>query len=587
MDNPALIETDSLLAVDVGTITTRAMLFDVVDGQYRFLAVGTAPTTAAAPYNDIGEGIRIAVDRLQDVTGRSLISVDERLIMPSQADGSGIDTFAATLSAGPPIKIVAVGLLDEVSLESARHLAASTYARIVANISINDRKKTDERIDAILQARPDVIVVAGGTDGGATQSLLQLIETVVQACLIFPESQRPEVLYAGNQSLVGHIESALENVTTLHLAANVRPTLELEQLGPARAELDKMVRNARINNVPGVQELDMWASGRLCSTASAFGRVIHFLSKIYDPAKGVLGVDVGASSTTVAAAFADDVIVGVYPEFGLGQGLPELLHQISIADIKRWFIVNVSDDYVQDYIYNKAIYPASLPVSKDELMIEQALVREVVRHAVAQVTKQYPQTAKRIRPDLLPWFEPIVVTGSAFTNAPSLGHCLLMLLDALQPSGVTTLVLDHNRLAAPLGAAANLNPVLVVQILETSTFTSLGTVISPIAAVRPGVPILRLRIIYDSGEETDVEVKQGTIEMLPLPQGQSANLQLRPLHRADVGMGGPGRGGTVRVVGGALGVVIDGRGRPLYLPDDISRRRELMRKWLWTLGGRF
>jgi hypothetical protein len=160
-----------------------------------------------------------------------------------------------------------------------------------------------------------------------------------------------------------------------------------------------------------------------------------------------------------------------------------------------------------------------------------------------------------------------------------------MLLDALQPCGVTTLVLDRNRLAAPLGAAAGINPILVVQVLESSTFASLGTVISPITNVRPGVPVLRLRMTYKSGKETDLEIKHGTMELLPLPQGQSANIRLQPLHRADVGMGGPGRGGTVRVVGGALGVIVDSRGRPLHLPKDIGQRRELMKKWKLTLGG--
>jgi hypothetical protein len=47
---PALVvDFDSLLAVDVGTITTHAVLFDVVEGHHRFVASGEAYTTAAAP----------------------------------------------------------------------------------------------------------------------------------------------------------------------------------------------------------------------------------------------------------------------------------------------------------------------------------------------------------------------------------------------------------------------------------------------------------------------------------------------------------------------------------------------------------
>lgn len=82
-----------------------------------------------------------------------------------------------------------------------------------------------------------------------------------------------------------------------------------------------------------------------------------------------------------------------------------------------------------------------------------------------------------------------------------------------------------------------------------------------------------------------MEIKQGTLDVLPLAAGRSARLNLIPLHRAEVGMGGPGRGGSLKVTGGALGVVIDARGRPLRLPSDPGRRGELYKRWLWMLGG--
>jgi hypothetical protein len=159
------------------------------------------------------------------------------------------------------------------------------------------------------------------------------------------------------------------------------------------------------------------------------------------------------------------------------------------------------------------------------------------------------------------------------------------LLDAVQATSITTLVLDQHNLAAALGAIAAINPYLSVQVLESSAFLSLATVITPIARVRPGTPVLRLRVTYSSGDETSLEIKQGTLEALPIPMGETARLRLQPLHRADVGMGGAGRGGSVKVVGGVLGVVIDARGRPTLLPKDSSRRQELYKKWLWTLGG--
>jgi hypothetical protein len=480
---------------------------------------------------------------------------------------------------------MAVGLLEDISLESARRLANTTYATVVETLGLNDRRRPEERLDAILRVRPDVIVMAGGTDDGAWNSVLRLAESVSLACSLLPLDQRPEVLFAGNQSLAEEIRNRLGHSVRYYVAPNVRPTIETEQLEPAQARLGEIYRSVRARQLPGVSELDDWSGKRLWSTAAAFGRMVRFLSKVYDPAKGVLGVDVGASATTIAAAFAGELKMGVYPQFGIGSGAAGLLECSPLSAVMRWLPTEVSEDYVRDYVYNKAAQPASLPATQEDLAIEQALARQAIRSSLALAETGFPRAAQRPGAGVLPWFEPILAAGSVLTRSPSYAHSLLMLLDAIQPAGITTLVLDQNSLTPALGAAASMYPILAVQVLESSAFLSLATVVCPVSNARPGTPILRLRVAYESGDETSFDIKQGAVEALPLPMGQAARLRLQPLHRSDVGMGGPGRGGSVRVVGGALGVVIDGRGRPLHLPDDVFRRQELYKKWLWTLGG--
>ena len=208
-----MIEGDSLLAVDIGAATTRAVLFDVVEGQYRFVASGHSPSTAEAPFKDVSEGVRNAIAHLQTVTGRNLLDVNRGLIAPSQSDGSGVDSFVATLSAGPTLKAVIVGLLADVSLESARRLTETIYARLVDSIGLNDHRRSDELIDNILRQCPDVIVVTGGTDGGASRSIQKMLEPIGLACYLMPAEKRPAVLYAGNQKMEAEVttsESLLE-----------------------------------------------------------------------------------------------------------------------------------------------------------------------------------------------------------------------------------------------------------------------------------------------------------------------------------------------------------------------------------------
>jgi hypothetical protein len=87
-----------------------------------------------------------------------------------------------------------------------------------------------------------------------------------------------------------------------------------------------------------------------------------------------------------------------------------------------------------------------------------------------------------------------------------------------------------------------------------------------------------------TGEERKIDVKQGMLTTIPLEIGQRAELHLQPLLRYDVGLGGPGRGGTLKVVGGMMGVVIDARGRPLELPDDPGKRLGTVQRWHAVMG---
>ncbi|MFZ5909058.1 MAG: glutamate mutase L, partial [Chloroflexota bacterium] len=190
----SLIEDSSLLAVNVGASSTRAALFDVVDGEYRFIAYGQAPSTTEAPFKNISLGVRQAIANLQSVAGRTILDADQRLITPTQPNGFGVDALAVTLSAGPILRAVVVGLLSDVSLESARKLAETAYLHIVETIDLNDHRKPDEQLDAVLHARPDVVILAGGTVGGASRSIQKIIESIGLACYLMPPEKRPAVL---------------------------------------------------------------------------------------------------------------------------------------------------------------------------------------------------------------------------------------------------------------------------------------------------------------------------------------------------------------------------------------------------------
>jgi hypothetical protein len=581
----SLVDGNSILAVDVGAANTRAVMFDVVEGEYRFVASGTAPSTAEAPVKDVSEGVRNAITNLQTLLGKSLLNDSRDLITPSQPDGSGVDGMVVTLSAGPTIKAVLVGLLKDVSLESARKLAESTYVRIVETVGLNDHRKAEQQIDSILRAQPDLVVIAGGTDGGASRSIKKLLEPIGLAGFLLPQEKLPSVLFAGNEKIAEEVKTLIGSFSTaLKVSPNVRPSLDTEDLEPAQGELARLVMNIRKRQIKGVDVLDLWSGGYLLPTAYAAGRMVRFLAKVYSADKGILSVDLGASAAVISAGFKSKFTSNVYPQFGLGENLARLLNHTTLEDIMRWSPLDIPLDVLRDYLYQKALYPSTIAATKEDLVLSQIVARQALYLAMHSARHDFPRDASRLKPGLTPLFDPILAGGGALSDASRPGQGLLLLLDSLQPVGISTVILDQNNLLPLLGAAAAQNSILPVQVIESGAFLSVGTIVVPVVSASYGTPILRATLTYENGAEARVDLKYGSLETLPLSSGEAGKLTIKCLRGADVGFG-PGRGGTISVTGGALGVIFDGRGRPLILPSDPVGRRDYIKKWNWTLGG--
>ena len=400
-----------------------------------------------------------------------------------------------------------------------------------------------------------------------------------------PKDKRPEILFAGNQEMAEAVRETLQPLSSgFQTTSNIRPSVATEDLHSARTALAKSFIDIRKKQIPGIDALDMWAGGRTLPSAFAEGRIVHLLSKLYDAEKALLSVNLGASATTFSIGYNNQLQTKIYPHLSMGTSVSELLNYSTVEDIAQWMSIETSVKSINDYIYTKALYPNSIPATKEDLQIEQALGRESLRVATKNTLKKLSDDMPTLKKGLLPLFEIILAGGSVLSNAPTFGQSLLILLDALQPTGVTTITLDKNNLLPALGATADINSILPVQALETGAFINLATVVSPVSSARYGSNILKVSLQRSDGSVSTEEIKQGGFKLFPLRIGETAELSLQPLRRTNIGRGA-GKKITTKVSGSALGIVLDGRGRPLDLTSDDVRRRELIKKWLWTLGG--
>jgi hypothetical protein len=578
-------DAEVFLAVDVGSVNTRASLFDIVDGRYRLVATSESNSTVGPPLFDLSEGVRIAMDRVQEITGRRMVDESEALIMPTTGYGAGIDLLVASISAGPPVRTILAGLMPGVSMASAKRLAESAYLKVVGEISIVDERRIEEQIDLIHSSIPDLILIVGGTDGGASDPLFQLVEVIKVAIGLLPEGRKPRVVFSGNRTLGALVVDRLADRCTVTITRNVRPDLEKEDLAPARLKLSETLHEIRSGRVTGYDELQLWTGGSLIPTAEAFGRLVRYLSKIYDPDKGVLGIDLGASHTTIAAGFEGQLNLSVNSELGAGTVITGILERGNMAEIMRWLPNAVSASAVRDYIYNKSLHPGSIPATIEDLHLEYAIVRQLIRSSLLDARKTWPEGKSIQSQFLLPQVEPIVVSGATLARAPKMAYTALLVLDAIQPTGVSTIVLDPYSLASAMGAAAGPLPMATVQLLEAGVLVSLGTVISAVGKGRVGRPVMAYRLEAEDGAPAvSGEVNFGQIAVLPLGQGKFGRLSIRPERGFEVGFGTPGRSGTLRVSGGRVGVIIDARGRPLALPEDPAKALDANQRWLWEIG---
>ena len=581
----------SILLADCGTVMTKAALLDRVAGQYRLVGQAENPTTLEFPWLDVTVGIQHAVERIGAATGRRFFDETGDLVFPEQVDGDGVDALAPAISASQPLEVVLAGLVRDLSVASLERAAAGTYSLVRAVLS-NDGDdghaadlSDDEKMRVIRDCAPDVVCVAGGVEGGAVATVLELVETAILACALIEDDVRPHVLYAGNSQLRQRVVKMAAGRVELHVVDNVRPTPIEENLLGAQAELDTLYLQGKMGMLQGFDTLSRWSPAPPIPAARGFVRLVQYLWHLGDPSRGVLGVDLGATNTTIAAVFDGHPFLTVRGDLGMAFGGRQLLEKQDPETVLRWLPEPMTYGEARGLLINKEIRPISIPQEPRELWLEQALAREIIRatYGVAspgwQIDGRLPDSDSLLRCDA------IVVSGGALIHAPQPGQTALMILDALQPAGITTLVLDAYGMAPALGALAAIKPLAMVEALDCGSLVNLATTVSPIGHARARDTILRANIEYDDGSTFGIDVQYGELEVLPLKLGQQAVLELRPTRNFDVGFGGRGKGGKQQVNGGLVGIIIDARGRPLRLLGDAEQRQQEVRRWLWDIGG--
>jgi len=557
-----------VVTADIGSVHTRVALYDLVEGQFRLVGRAQALTTAAPRGYDVSEGLRRALAELGDLSGLNFLSADreQRLLMGEEYG----NTFVATASGGKPIRTVLVGLMPNISLESGKRALESTYVELVDALDLLDVRTPEQQVNAILRATPDLILIVGGTNSGASAPMRALIETVRLAVQLAP-GMKPVVLYAGNAALSAFVREQLEDHVLLYVTENVRPSLERESFDPIRLELALLYGDYRARTTPGFKTVQDASELGVLPSVESYGNIVRYLADASGRKQNVLMVDVGSSTVTVCAMVRGALNVTIRSDLGLGHSAVSGVEAVGARNIARWLTFEPAPNEIMDYAWNKTLRPATVPEISRELELEYALARELIRAAM-QTSRQGWQGVPINAP--LPPMQPIIGVGSVLAQPINAGIGALLLLDALQPLGIVDLRLDPYGVMASMGSLIHLEPLMVVQVLETGGLLNLATAICP--SGKASGTALEARITYADGRSREVRMPSNTLRVVPVPIGQRAQVSVK-LGRG-LRLNGKRRL-TFQAQGSAVGLLFDTRGRPLVLPRDTSKRAELLPKW--------
>ena len=567
----------SILAVDCGSATTTAVLIEEVKGEHRLRAAGQAPSTYGPPWKDITLGVKEAIRHIEKVVERMLLAPGGGWpITPQSAARQGVDAFVVVSSAGQPLQVVIAGLMQDITLASARRAVATTYTHITNVISLDaetgDRSNSPEtRIQVLQQGEPDIILLVGGTDGGARLPVIELGQVLSMAMHVLGSREKPMILYGGNTEVRTDIADILGPLTALKSVNNVRPTLDIEDLTATQAELEMLYIQRKMAQLPGFQNLKDWTPHPVEPASKSFEKLISYIGRHNN--LNVIGANIGSRSTVVSTQSQGRHNSTIRSDAGMGHSLASLVRVVPIEKFHRWLPFELSPEELYNQLLNKSLHPTSVPVTYEELMIEQAVAREALRLVVNQ--------AQPDRADIQ--WHLMIGAGRTLTGTPHLAQAAMVMIDSIEPWGVTSLTLDRSGVVNMLGSIAVIDPMAAARVALRDAFLNLGTIVAPKGRGRRGSVAMKIKVSYADDNAYEKEILSGSIERVNLPPGQKATVEIRPARHFDIGLGQPGRGAVAEVEGGLLGIIFDARGRPLRLPKDDFERRERLQEWLLAL----
>ncbi len=261
-----------VLCVDFGSTFTKAALVDGETGA--LLGVASHRTTLPGPegQGDVLEGLDAC---RAELAGAHPVVAEAEVL--------------ACSSAGGGLRIAVVGSEELVTAEAGRRVALSSGGRVVL---VSSGGLDPARYEALLESRPDVLLLAGGTDGGNSEVL------VADADFLSSSAWSGPVVVAGDVEAQSAVAARFEvSQTPYVLTDNVVPRIGVLEPEPAR----RAIREMFLAHVIGGKHLSRRADFTAMVRGATPDLVLTGVEVLaaQTTGDGVVVVDIGGATTDV------------------------------------------------------------------------------------------------------------------------------------------------------------------------------------------------------------------------------------------------------------------------------------------------
>jgi uncharacterized protein (TIGR01319 family) len=446
------------LLIDFGSTYTKVRAVDI--GARSIIGAGQGPSSVQT---DVTIGMRVALEDLKRHIGE-LPRFSLRLASSSAAGG---------------LRMVTVGLVRELTAEAARRAALGAGAKVVATYAY---ELTKADVDEIRALAPDIVLLAGGTDGGNSRVVLANALRLAESDLACP------IIYAGNRAAADEASALLRDKTVI-VAANVMPEFNVLEIESARAAIRKVFIE-RIVHAKGIDRAAAEFDAVLMPTPAAVLEGARLVADGVEGKRGlgsVIVVDPGGATTDVHSIGDGAPAAGVVP-----QGLPEarvkrtvegdlgMRHNAStIVDAAGMAAIasdaRLTEQRSREILQSVVGDVGRLPTTGEEFAFDAALARAAVRLAVTRhcgtietaYTVTGPVTVQRGKD--LTHVDAVIGTGGAIVSSTEPRAVLAAALaDASEPLSLRPksprLMVDTHYVLYACGLLASVEPEAALEI---------------------------------------------------------------------------------------------------------------------------